>query len=291
MSDGTTTNPEAINSIASLYNNKTLTVDNIKVTGKIECDGDIKSKKLHSLEGLDTQGDISLTSPKNKWLIHTPNDDRGLLRIAPNDDRGLLRIAPNNGNGWEWSKGAGFYKNGNVTIPEELSTKNIIIKNTAKIGTDKGRRVQIQGSNHQTEMGYISFYDGDQRKGYVMPRTNGNIEMHPTGKFFSDHITGKNVIAGWIGDSEGGHTNGRGTHKLFYGDFRAFKNWGDRGDYIYVYPGFKIRLYQHLFYGKHKDFGPGLHHLGGDLVNQESSGKVRYEWENFNDPLKGKFMT
>jgi hypothetical protein len=104
QSEGFATNTEAINNLASLYNNGTLTATNISATGTVS-----------------TFGSPTGTNP-NQWIFHTPADARKSLFIARRKD---------DNSDWDWGGNitidstGGITANGGITATNLTATGNI----------------------------------------------------------------------------------------------------------------------------------------------------------------------
>ena len=75
-------------------------------TGSVVSDEDITaSRHLNASGNANVSGDITFNGP-NKWIIHTPDDDRRIMYMAPGNDKGE----------WMWDKQTQFFNNGNVQL-------------------------------------------------------------------------------------------------------------------------------------------------------------------------------
>lgn len=77
-----------------------------------------------------------------------------------------------------------------ITIPGNLNIKgklnvekdtnlgsNLNVNQSASFGKNSGRKLIIQPSNFENEQTYLSFYKGNTRTGYILPRIDGQINV------------------------------------------------------------------------------------------------------------------
>ena len=266
-------NAEASANLASLYNNgSTVIIPNLKVTGKLEVDGDTTSRSF-GLNG----NEISHDQAKNHDGIfyradgqaHIGHDDN--LYLKNNNNGKYIHIADDHMTVWQLNAENVYGRDikGKVL---RLNNEEISNDDAKNYGSD-GIIYRKSGQMHigHNENLWIRNLNNDK---YIHIH---NDQIRTGGAFVSKH-----TVAARLGDSEGSDHFGRGSIELFHGDYSNFEKWGgdDRRDWIHVSPGFKVRLWEHFYYGNYQDFGPGVHQLG-NLTNSETSAKVRFEWENF----------
>jgi hypothetical protein len=85
---------EAIQNVGSIYNSSQMTVGNLTTTNDLKVSGLIRSGGTNVILGGSQN--------KNRWLLHTPDDDRKGFWVAPG----------NGTDNWDWGKSATFYSNG-----------------------------------------------------------------------------------------------------------------------------------------------------------------------------------
>lgn len=88
---------EAAQNVGSIFNSEQMTVKNLTATGNLTANGDIRagSNVIHG--GLQD---------KNRWIIHTPNDDR----------RGIWIASGKGTDNWDWGKSVMIDSNGHVNV-------------------------------------------------------------------------------------------------------------------------------------------------------------------------------
>ena len=77
-----------------------------------------------------------------------------------------------------------------ITIPGNLNIKgklnveedtnlasNLYVNESASFGQNSGRKLIIQPNNYEKEQTYLSFYKGNTRTGYILPRIDGQIDV------------------------------------------------------------------------------------------------------------------
>ncbi len=80
-------------------------------TGNVVVDEDISATRhLNAKGNANISGDIAFTGA-NKWIVHTPDDNRRIMYIAPGNDKGE----------WTWDKSTQFLNNGNVQLSGALT--------------------------------------------------------------------------------------------------------------------------------------------------------------------------
>ena len=77
-----------------------------------------------------------------------------------------------------------------ITIPGNLNIKgklnvgedtnlasNLYVNESASFGQNSGRKLIIQPSKYEKEQTHLSFYKGNTRTGYILPRSDGQIDV------------------------------------------------------------------------------------------------------------------
>jgi hypothetical protein len=267
-------NAEASANLASLYNNgSTVIIPNLKVTGKLEVDGDTTSRSF-GLNGNEISHDQAKNHDgilyKADGQAHIGHDDN--LYLKNNNNGKYIHIADDHMTLWQLNAENIYGKDVKGKVLR-LSNEEISNDDAKNYGSDgiiyrSGGNMHIA---HDDNLWIRNFHNGKHIHIH-------NDQVRTVGSFVS-----KNTLAARIGDSEGSDHFGRGSIELFHGDYRNLGKWGggDRGDYIHVSPGFKVKLWRDIYSSTAREFGPGVHHLGNGLVNEETSAKVRFEWEGF----------
>jgi len=266
-----TLNSEALSNIASVYNSTgTLTVPSLKVTGNVEIDGELKSKRDvfigSSLVVGPYEGDVS--TKQKQWIIHVPNDNRNILHFSPKK---------RDGSDWEWGRG--------ITM-NNIETRTDVIAN-GMLHVNGGSR--FQGDRNL-------FKDSEDAGWLRVGAVHGEPGIHATSGKLRLSAADKIVVAGHENDihSSTGQNNiaaviysavepdnyhENADFYLFRGDIPQLA-FGDTADYIRVFKGYKVRLFQHHYNGTTGVFAEGVHRLPSGLINEASSAKVRYVWED-----------
>ena len=66
---------------------------------------------------------------------------------------------------------------GTLTVNKKSTVNSLEVKNSSDFGTGSNRKLRIESTNYSNTGTYISFYNGGTRLGYLIPRTNKNLEL------------------------------------------------------------------------------------------------------------------
>ncbi len=90
--------------------NKAGSFGSINSKGLVTAEDVTVSRHLNASGNANISGDIAFNGA-NKWIVHTPDDNRRIMYIAPGNDKGE----------WMWDKQTQFLNNGNVQLSGALT--------------------------------------------------------------------------------------------------------------------------------------------------------------------------
>ncbi len=195
----------ALTSEDDFFANKSATVGgnfNTKGTsnfvGKVTAEDDFAVNKNAFITGNSNVGGDITFNGANKWIIHTPDDNRRVMYMAPGNDKGE----------WMWDKQTQFYNNGNVQLSGGLmlGTQNIEHSDAGdgafyradgqlQIATDDLIRLRHVGTK---QTGIQFDVRGDKDKPGDIQNPNGQTKISRWGIMFGGDNNGREVNSAQI---------------------------------------------------------------------------------------------
>ena len=224
FSETVTDNSLVLQNIASLYNNKSMTIDNLKVTGNIEVDGYAKAKAF-ALTG-QQYTDAEAKAIYSDGIFYR---SEGQAVIGMDDNLYIRDIGRNK---------TVTINSGNLTVPGKLTVQG---------GSDfSGGRHYFKDSEKSDGKGLRV---GAAWGRYGIYSENGSLALGSQDANLFGNMRLNHGIAGYAVDGDGSsHLLYESRHSLVNGaTFDAWSN--DRWDKVYVHRGWKITCWRHEFSG------------------------------------------
>ena len=100
--------------------------DGKKLNAYMNSNGDMKSINMNT-DNATINGNANVTGDivfngANKWIIHTPDDNRRIMYMAPGNDKGE----------WMWDKATVFTNDGNLSIQGDINTNGNVFEKKNK---------------------------------------------------------------------------------------------------------------------------------------------------------------